>query len=448
MKKTLLTSLVTLLFTVSAVAENLEFEIVKEGNCFQRYASDRTYSAVIYSIQGFEEFIEEYPLKIKLPEGFFSKKLLIVGFSDQAWAVTVDGFKRKAARARFYLDLYDKRVKVKAAPPSEGKKYTSYCAIGVDNKLTIAHVQIREGISGLSKQYGKTLTNEIVIDGSSPRAFQTSLERLASSLSEEKQTQLMESIMKLSMNIDVGSVKSQEETRQKVQEKLCGMLNGKTFEDIVAISQGLAIDERTKTALNDLKKMGTGSVYQHDADIVRLKHLKYLCELIREYYMKVGHYPLQYLVKAGHDPLQSDIQLDNYVYIASPSQRKYTESGLPYNHIKTDLEKFKMVLEKGLGRKINLPFDPQLVPVNKPNYYLYMVKEDRYFLAVHLHNGEGFARKVGPYYYKVEVSNIAIPERQIFTYDGLMTNSEFSRRVKEKYIIKPAKNPEQADIKM
>ncbi len=437
MKKTLLILLATLLFTVSAVAENLEFEIVKEGDYFQRDASDRTYSAVICSAQGLEEFIEEYPLEIKLPEGFFSKKLLIVGFSDRMQAVTVDGFKRKAVKACFYLDLYDKDIKVQASPLSEGKKYTSYCAIGVDSKLTIAHVQIREGISGSSKQYGETLTNEIVIDGSSPQAFRTSLERLASSLSEEKQTQLAEAIMKLSMNIDVGPVKSQEETRQKAQGKLCDMLNGKTFEDIVAISQGLSIDERTKTALNDFKKMGTSSVYQHDADIVRLRHLKYLCELIREYYIKVGHYPLQ-----------SDTQIENYVHIASPSQRKYTEGGPPYNYIKTDLEKFKMVLEKGLGRKVDLPFDPQLVPANKPSFYLYMVKGDRYFLAVHLHNGEGFARKIGPYYYKVEVSNVAIPEQQIFTYDGLMANSEFSRRVKEEYIIKPAKNPEQADIEI
>lgn len=157
--KILIISILTLFFLSNVVfASELEFEIIKEGDWFEREAIDRVYSAVIYSHTGLVEFLKEYPVGLKLPDDFFENKILILGFSDTTAAVTVDEFKRRSGEISpyFYLDLYDMGMEFKRLSPKKGIKYTSYCAIGVDKNLVIAHVQIREGISGLCKQYDKS----------------------------------------------------------------------------------------------------------------------------------------------------------------------------------------------------------------------------------------------------------------------------------------------------
>jgi hypothetical protein len=74
-----------------------------------------------------------------------------------------------------------------------------------------------------------------------------------------------------------------------------------------------------------------------------------------------------------------------------------------------------------------LPFDPQRIAVNKPNFYVYMIVGDTYFLAVHTHEAFPFARRIGKYYCKVEISNRAIPERMIWKYDKLLSSEAFLR---------------------
>lgn len=158
MKKILLILfIITLVFSMSSFAENIDYKIIKYGEWFQRGAGDNTYSAIIYNTEGFNEFIKDYPVDIKLDEDFFKDNILIVGFSDNSWSVTADGFKRKGQGSSpyFYMDLYDLGTEVKAQPVEDGKKYTSYCAAGISNDLVLAHVQVREGIQGLSKQYGR-----------------------------------------------------------------------------------------------------------------------------------------------------------------------------------------------------------------------------------------------------------------------------------------------------
>ena len=284
---------------------------------------------------------------------------------------------------------------------------------------------------GFNNIYIYALADGLTIDGSTQSAFETSLSQMASSLGKDKSLQLMEACMKITMSIDYGELKSREEARQKSSEAMRKKLNGKSFEQIIAMAKELPDDPQLLKEMEDFKYMGTSSEYQHDADIERLKHLKYWGGIIEEFKEKNGHYPLQ-----NNSPTQ------NYVYITSPRHQQYPHGEPPYEHTKTDITKFKEVLENGLGRKIDLPFDPQLVPVNKPNFYIYMIQGDRYFFNVHLHDGEGFGRKLGPYYYKAEISNVAIPQRNIFTFKELLSSEAFKIRINDSYIFrKPPKNP-------
>ena len=118
---------------------------------------------------------------------------------------------------------------------------------------------------------------------------------------------------------------------------------------------------------------GAKDDFQHDMDIVRLNDLQKLGGLVEEFRKKTGRYPL-----AGR------ANVPNYVHIASKNQKKYTGNKPKYAHEVTALPVFLDELERGLGRKVNLGFDPQQVTRSRPNFYVYMVDKGRYFLAVHL----------------------------------------------------------------
>ena len=198
------------------------------------------------------------------------------------------------------------------------------------------------------------ISNDIIIDGSSQESFQKSLSKLSTSLDEKKSAQFMKAYMKIAKSLNLGKFESQEDARQKINQAMSKILDGKSFKQIVAMAQDLPDDPQTEEVMKDMKQMGTSSDYQHDADIVRLKHLKYLGSIIEEYKAKTEKYPLQ-----------NNTSIQNYVHIASPLQQKYAQDGPPFEHIKTDVSKFQSELEKGLGRKVNMLFDTQLVPVNK-----------------------------------------------------------------------------------
>lgn len=141
--------------------------------------------------------------------------------------------------------------------------------------------------------------------------------------------------------------------------------------------------------------------FQIDSDVVRLTHLQYYTNLIEEYRAQVGHYPM-------HG--RSDKTL--YVFICNPDQRgqmqRMTAGGDP--RMATDTLPFAELLHElssTLGRDIDECYDPQLGATSRPNFYIYMVQEDDYFLAVHLAHSWPFAERVGPGYFKVEVGSQA-----------------------------------------
>lgn len=166
------------------------------------------------------------------------------------------------------------------------------------------------------------------------------------------------------------------------------------------------------------EKMDKG--YQHDADIFRLRHLKYFGELIEEYHQKTGKYPLQ-----G----ESDTQ--HYVLIAAPHQQKYAK-GTPEQFKVSDVERFRAVLKEGLGRDIDLKFDPQKVPTAAPNFYIYMIDGDSYFFAVHLYNAYPFSNPLDKHYNKLEITNEEPNRRGLWKLDDLLNDKDFQTAMNEK----------------
>jgi hypothetical protein len=159
--------------------------------------------------------------------------------------------------------------------------------------------------------------------------------------------------------------------------------------------------------------------YQHDADLFRLRHLKYYGQLIEEYHQKTGKYPLQ-----------GDCETPHYVLLAAPHQQKYAQ-GTPEQFKVTDVETFRAVLKEGLNRDIAFKFDPQKVPVGAPNFYIYMVEEDSYFFAVHLYNSRSFANPLGKHYHKLEITNEKPNRRGLWKLEELLKDNDFQLAINE-----------------
>lgn len=159
--------------------------------------------------------------------------------------------------------------------------------------------------------------------------------------------------------------------------------------------------------------------YQHDADIFRLRHLKYFGELIEEYHQKTGKYPLQ-----------GESETQHYVLIAAPHQQKYTE-GTPPQFKVTDVESFRSILKKGLGRDIEFKFDPQKVPVGAPNFYIYMIETDSFFFAVHLYYARSFTNPLGKHYHKLEITNEEPNRRGLWKLEDLLKNTDFQEALND-----------------
>lgn len=169
------------------------------------------------------------------------------------------------------------------------------------------------------------------------------------------------------------------------------------------------------TVASDMASMGTVQQLQDDFDIARLNHLELISGYVEQYKEATGTYPFQGV---------SEFQ--NYVFIATKEQQQYTNQDAPYSIAITDANIFIDELESKLGREIEMPFDPQRAPVNKPNYYIYMVVGETYFVAVHVHNDYSFAKKLGEYYNKVEVTNSATGNRNgTWFRENLLKNQKF-----------------------
>ncbi len=167
--------------------------------------------------------------------------------------------------------------------------------------------------------------------------------------------------------------------------------------------------------------------FQQDADTLRLRHLQYYNDLIERYYKIKGFYPLQ-----NNDP-----KTPVYVFIANSNQQKFTHPGPPFAHLEVSCREFIAELEKVLGKKIDEFYDPQDKPEKKPNFYIYMVRGDRYAITVHLHNEYPFARRKAAGYNTVTVSNRSTSATYTILPRRLFANKVYKKAAAAAIVDKP-----------
>ncbi len=165
----------------------------------------------------------------------------------------------------------------------------------------------------------------------------------------------------------------------------------------------------------------TSLEFQKDADIARLKHLKYYGELIGKYYAAKGKYPFQ---GKESNPI--------YVYIANDEQKEATKGGPNCQHVVIPLGEFIAEIESVLGHEVAEYYDPQYRGDYKPNFYMYMVSQDAYFFSIHVHQHFSFAKRVSKFYHKVEISNYATFRNRANDPQSLFSSPEFKQELKKK----------------
>lgn len=197
---------------------------------------------------------------------------------------------------------------------------------------------------------------------------------------------------------------------------------------------------------------GTSKSMQEDFDKIRLDHILIISNLVNEYKEKNGHFPFANL---------SDLPV--YVTIASEEQIKnnkgrsrifidlntrITDGNTPKKPKgikKVSFQEFKTELERGLLRTINLPIDPQKVPVNKPSMYFYTYYLGVFDVTAFLHNKFSFTRNLNQFNNKITIGNRSHPASAIWTPQDLMKQEEFrhffqSAFNREGYTIQTALN--------
>jgi hypothetical protein len=187
------------------------------------------------------------------------------------------------------------------------------------------------------------------------------------------------------------------------------------------IKQTVSSPEKTKEEIDQIKYaspklQNAFQEFQDDADIYRLRHIKYYGALLEEFKEKTGKYPFEGIEKV---PI--------YVFIANVEQKQYTKQKNPDPHKVLSFRKFILELESKLGKQIDQYYDPQYAPNKKPSFYIYMVRGNQYFFAVHISSYYNFSNKVADNYYKVEISNLPQKGSNIQTYSELIKNQSFIR---------------------
>jgi hypothetical protein len=159
--------------------------------------------------------------------------------------------------------------------------------------------------------------------------------------------------------------------------------------------------------------------FQINADIVKLNHLNYYGNLLNEYKTKTGKYPFQ----------GEERNLPIYIYVANDEQIEGTKPGPPFSHREIGFQEFVEEVEKELGKEILEYYDPQYRPDAKPNFYMYMIRNNTYFFAIHVHRPYPFARKIADGYYKIELSNNPSNDNKAQLWSNLVVNPEFIKEL-------------------
>ncbi|MCK4739030.1 MAG: hypothetical protein KAT46_03700 [Deltaproteobacteria bacterium] len=162
--------------------------------------------------------------------------------------------------------------------------------------------------------------------------------------------------------------------------------------------------------------------YARDMDIIRLNGLKDLGLLFEEYERSVGGYPFG-----------SNRELASIVFIATKEQNKYTKTAIKpdFPHQVIGVKGLIDEIERVLGREILMPFDPQRVPLFRPNFYVYTTSDGGFFLTISLYGEYSFATTVSKNYSLMTLSSETDSFESQWTIDDLLTHPDFLDAVAE-----------------
>ena len=89
------------------------------------------------------------------------------------------------------------------------------------------------------------------------------------------------------------------------------------------------------------------------------------------------------------------------------------------------MKEFEEELGRVLGRVVQLPVDPQQIPLNKPSIYTYVLYRGVYDVSVFLHQEFSFARPLGPYHNKVAIASRSYPRYGFWIAEDLKKEPQF-----------------------
>ncbi len=178
---------------------------------------------------------------------------------------------------------------------------------------------------------------------------------------------------------------------------------------------------------------GTSKAMQDDFDCTRLKDLVAIANLMHEYQEETHHFPFDdpeseepvVVIVGSHAQIKRDDNRIPIVVDLKSRQTGNTPLRRPPRVQFRSLQELKQELETGVGRSVEVPIDPQKVPVNKPSMYVYTCYRGVFDVTAFLHNEFPFARQMSPHNYKVSIGSRSNPESAIWTVDELTSSRAF-----------------------
>ena len=176
---------------------------------------------------------------------------------------------------------------------------------------------------------------------------------------------------------------------------------------------------------------GTSKAMQDDFDKYRINDILYFYDLVEQYHVKTGHYPLE---KEADEPTVVIFQSGGQEKAHDGNFPIFVDLGTRGDDIEQpqsinilDAELFYQELSSVLGSDITKRFDPQKVPVKKPCLYQYTVYLNEFDVSCFLHNRLEFTRELSEYNNRLAISSSpeSFPDLGVWSKAALFSNVVF-----------------------
>lgn len=162
--------------------------------------------------------------------------------------------------------------------------------------------------------------------------------------------------------------------------------------------------------------------YNESMDRKRLRDLKILSELVRDYRFEVGYFPLQDAARV--------FQKGPVVVFLTRVPKKIKKPKITIFNF--PVANFERELERVLARDIELPLETQTESdeSGRPLTYIYIASKQNYYISVYTYGEFSFAKKIGENNYKVEIGSKPNVAGKIWRHEELMANPDFQEAIR------------------